>query len=303
MKKISLMVLVILLLLPRMLYNVDDDHYEVILDQPQTISSKVIEQSSSKPDHVAFLSEITTTTIQGHSLSLVHTKGDLSTWINKKQPSMTFEQNNRIWLTKKSSQQLFFTENSTNNEMTLNNQTFIVEGIIDPYDLTFNKKIDGFISTSDDTTKIKRIYIKGTLKNDYLSSLGVTNYTIHSLKKLHQTTFKEMIFFESVILLILLIITIKKYVLGKDASLIPWFVIFFILLIRIPYAHWPLELINEKLVSLTAYINGIKTLPMNLYNFLSKDMSLMVFQMKLIILIQPIYYFIIGKNIMKGFKQ
>lgn len=294
-----------------MLYT-SEQGYEIILNEPIKISDTTIRQSTMTPTQVAFLSESQSTEINGQSFNLVHVKGDLGYFLKKSDFDTTFEQNNQLYLSKSASQKLFFTENSKGNVVSYKDGSLSVKDTIDTRPLRISESIDGYITKANDDSKIKRIYTSGYLDDkeldqtslaSYLSSLGVSGYTINNMKKLSYTRYQGIIFLESMTLLILFIMGSRSFFKEKNKMYLVWIIALVFLLVRIPYAHWPLHLIDEKLVSLTAYINGIKAIPMKLFEFLSKDMSLMIFKEKLVILLQPLYYLIIGMMIMKGFKK
>lgn len=310
MKKIIPILLLFMLLLPRMLFTAAQG-YEIILKEPIKISDTTIRQSTMTPTHVAFLSDSQTMTIHDQSMKLIHIKGDLSHFLKKDDFDTTFDTDNRLYLSKAASQKLFFTENAKGNVVSYKTGSLTVKDTIDTRPLYFNESVDGYLTTKEDP-KIKRIYTSGylgdktmdsTMLSSYLSSLGVTEYTVNSLKKLNHTRYQEIIFLESITVLMLLIIISRDYVKDRQQLTLVFIFAFIFLLMRIPYAHWPLHLIDEKLVSLTAYINGIKAMPMKLFEFLSKEMSFMIFKEKLILLLQPLYYLIVGTMIMKGIKK
>lgn len=323
-KWVVILLLLSLILLPRLIENDDLRGYEIVFKEAVTIKEEIFENNHQDRVHkFGLLSPSFFVEIEGKSLNVAAARGDLTPWYKSKTGNVNrhFDQFNQLVLSEKASQSVFFTANGLNNQVDYENKVFAISDIANLDTLKLQgSTLDGLISYPKQTQKVERIYVHKYDNNgkvlsnsdidQWLSKYGISGGVRTDYIALNAMRDSLQVTAETIVLVILLIVVAKKLLKArlaswKSPSNYPFLLLFLglaFLFRSIPFHQLPLEWVDEKIVSLTFYVDVVIKAKASLYGWFNEIMSLQGFSLKIDVVLLIMWYLILGVGITKALR-
>lgn len=294
MKRLKIIFILILVLLPRLMFSETLTGYEVLLDQAVTL-----EPSEIRSDYlVGYVSKV----IKDNHLNIVYGYGYLNNWVTSTMPSTgSLEGHRKAYITSKASQKLFFTGEGIGNELEVSSNRYDVKDIVNLDSI--DPELDVLIDSPSITMDVQKIYINTKGKHvteldvqQFLYGLNITEYKLNNVSELNDDLYASMVLFEGLLLLLTALWLLKRNQLLDIVAVVVF------LLLRVPWVHLPFELLTDQLVSLKYYLDLIVNLPKSIYEFYQWN-GFGVFLIKLGFAVIPMYYGMLIIIMKRGIKN